>query len=307
MKHHVITTILRLILGALLAAGTGYAAEPTSTYVVRPGDTLAQISLRYGVAVQTLASVNTLSDPSRLTPGQVLKIPRGHVAHEVPQARPAAPRATQPALLAVYWVRWGDSLFGIAARYGVTADALKEANGLWTDIIVPGQRLDIPARGSATALGRRYPPLPQPIPVPPVAFQRTVRPGSLGDRIVREAERYLGVRFVWGAASPRGMDCSGLVYLVFSRFVSSFGRMRSEDYYRMAKPVEVQAMLPGDLVFFTTDSPGPSHVGIFIGEGKFIHASSTGSDVTVSSLDDPHYGPGFLGVRRIVNPGNSGN
>ena len=304
MRHRAITTFLWLILGVLLAPGAGYAAEAAATYVVRPGDTLSQISLRYGVTVQTLASVNTLSDPSRLTPGQVLKIPRARAALGVPQAQPAASRATQPALLAVYWVRGGDTLYGIAARYGVTADALKEANGLWTDIIVPGQRLDIPARGSAAALGRRYMPIPQPIPVPPVAFLRTVRTGSVGERIVREAERYLGIRYVWGAASPRGMDCSGLVYLVFSRFVPSLGRVRSEDYYRMAKPVEAQAILPGDLVFFTTDSPGPSHVGIFIGEGKFIHASSTGSDVTISSLDDPHYGPGFLGVRRIVNPGN---
>jgi D-gamma-glutamyl-meso-diaminopimelic acid endopeptidase CwlS len=304
MKYHAITTILCLVLGVLLVPGAGYAADATSTYVVRSGDTLSQISLRYGVTVQTLASVNTLSDPSRLTPGQVLKIPRGQLAHEVPQAQPAASRAAQPALLAVYWVRWGDTLFGIAARYGVTADVLKEANGLWTDIILPGQRLDIPARGSAAALGRRYMPMPQPIPVPPVAFLRTVRTGSVGERIVREAERYLGVRFVWGAASPRGMDCSGLVYLVFSRFEPSLGRVRSEDYYRTAKPVEPHAILPGDLVFFTTDNPGPSHVGIFVGEGKFIHASSTGSDVTISSLDDPNYGPGFLGVRRIVNPGN---
>src|SRR5207245_10587010 len=137
---------------------------------------------------------NPLSAPSRLTPGHRRQIPRGQVAHEAPQAQPAASRTTQPTLLAVYWVRWGDTLFGIAARYGVTADALKEANGLWTDIIVPGQRLDIPAQGSAAALGRRYLPMPQPIPVPSVAFQRTVRTGSLGDRIVQEAGRYLGVR-----------------------------------------------------------------------------------------------------------------
>src|SRR2546425_111150 len=304
MRHRAITTLLWLMLSVLLAPGAGHAADAASTYVVRPGDTLTQIGLRYGVTVQTLASVNTLSDPSRLTPGQVLKIPRGHAAHPVPQAQPAASRATQPALIGVYWVRWGDTLFGIAARFGVAADALKEANGLWTDIIVPGQRLDIPAQGSAAALGRRYLPMPQPIPVPSVAFQRTVSTGSVGERIVREAGRYLGARYVWGAASAHGMDCSRLGYLVFSRFVPSFGRMRSEDYYRMAKLVEAQAILPGDLVFFTTDSPGPSHVGIFIGEGKFIHASSTGSDVTISSLDDPHYGPGFLGVRRIVNPGN---
>ncbi len=304
MRPYAMTTFLWLVLGVLLAPGVGHAADAASTYVVRPGDTLTQISLRYGVTVQTLASVNTLSDPSRLTPGQVLRIPRGHASLAVPQAQASTSRATQPALIGVYWVRWGDTLFGIAARFGLTADVLKEANGLWTDIIVPGQRLDIPARGWAAALGRRYMPMPQPILVPSVAFQRTVKSGSVGERIVREAGRYLGVRYVWGAASPRGMDCSGLVYLVFSRFVPSLGRVRSEDYYRMAKPVEAQAILPGDLVFFTTDSPGPSHVGIFIGEGKFIHASSPGSDVTISSLDDPHYAPGFLGVRRIVNPAN---
>src|SRR5713226_4193383 len=165
MRHRAMTTFLWFVLGVLLASGVAYAAEAAPTYVVRPGDTLTQIGLRYGVTVQSLASVNTLSDPSRLTPGQVLKIPRGPGVPGLPQAQPAASRATQPSLLAVYWVRGGDTLYGIAARYRVTADALKEANGLWTDIIVPGQRLDIPARGSAAALGRRYMPIPQPVPV----------------------------------------------------------------------------------------------------------------------------------------------
>jgi len=300
MRHCAI--ILSVLLGASMAPSAVLAADAAVTYVVRSGDTLSQIGLRYGVSVQTLTSVNTLPDPSRLTPGQILKIPRTRAAREFPQAQSAMSQVTHPALIAVYWVRWGDTLFGIAARYGVTADALKQANGLWTDVIVPGQRLDIPARGSVAALARRFTPVPQPIPVPSVAFQRTAKQGSVGERIVREAGRYLGVPYVWGGGSPRGMDCSGLVYLVYSRFILSLGRMRSEDYYRMAKPVEAQAMLPGDLVFFTTDSPGPSHVGIFIGEGKFIHASSTGSDVTITSLDDPHYGPGFLGVRRLVSP-----
>src|SRR3989442_11456036 len=192
MRHRAITIFLWLMLGVLLAPRASYAAEAAATYIVRPGDTLSQISLRYGVTVQTLASVNTLSDPSRLTPGQVLKIPRGHVAPGVPEAQPAASRAAQPVLLAVYWVHWGDTLFGIAARFGVAADALKEANGLWTDIIVPGQRLDIPARGSAAALGRRDMPMPQPIPVPAVAFLPLVRPGAGAGRVVGERGRDLG-------------------------------------------------------------------------------------------------------------------
>jgi LysM repeat protein len=299
MKPYLV--ILCLFLVATMTPQPAVAANASVTYVVRAGDTLSQIGLRYGVSVQILTSVNTLPNPSRLTPGQILRIPRVS-AGQVAQGQSATARVAQPPLIAVYWVRWGDTLFGIASRFGVAADALKQANGLWTDLILPGQRLDIPARGAAAALAQRFMPVPQPIPVPLVAFQRTVKVGSVGDRIVKEAGRYLGVPYIWGAASPRGMDCSGLVYLVFSRFVPSLGRVRSEDYFRMAKPVEAQAILPGDLVFFTTDSPGPSHVGIFIGEGKFIHASSTGSDVILSSLNDPHYGPGFLGVRRLVNP-----
>jgi cell wall-associated NlpC family hydrolase len=291
-----------LVASVLLAADAGRAAEASLTYVVRQGDTLTQIGLRYGVPVQTLAAANTLSDPSRLTPGQVLRIPTAGSVRGAPQPPLAVSRGTPPALIAVYHVRSGDTLLGIAWRFGATADALKQANGLWTDVILPGQRLEIPARGSVAALARRYMPVPQPIPVPPVAFQRTVKEGSLGDRIVREARRYLGVPYVWGAASARGVDCSGLIYRVFSRHLPSLGRLRSEDYFRMAQPVEAAALLPGDLVFFTTDAPGPSHVGIFIGEGKFIHASSSGSNVTITSLDDPHYGPRFLGIRRLVNP-----
>lgn len=213
-----------------------------------------------------------------------------------------ASRTTQPALIAVHWVRPGDTLLGIAWRYRVTVEMIKQANGLWTDIILPGQRLDIPTRGAVVELAKRYLPAPQPVPVPRVAFQRLAKEGSWGARIVEEAKRYLGVRYLWGGTSARALDCSGLVFRVFSRYTPSLGRLRSYDYFRMNKVVVPEAMLPGDLVFFTTDDPGPSHMGIFIGDGKFIHASSNAGAVTVTSLDDPFYGARFLGVRRLVNP-----
>ena len=211
-------------------------------------------------------------------------------------------RGTQPALIAIHWVRPGDTLLGIAWRYRVTVDMIKRANGLWTDIILPGQRLDIPTRGSVAVLAQRYMPAPQPIPVPRVAFQRTAREGSQGARLVQEAKRYLGVRYVWGGTSAHALDCSGLIFRVFSSYLPSLGRLRSYDYFRMSKIAAPETLLPGDLVFFTTDDPGPSHMGIFIGDGKFIHASSTAGGVTITSLDDPFYGQRFLGVRRLLNP-----
>ena len=232
---------------------------------------------------------------------EVLAVPVAVMAAGAGTPQPVS-RGAQPTLIAVHWVRPGDTLLGIAWRYRVTVDMIKQANGLWTDIILPGQRLDIPTRGSVAALARRYMPAPEPIPVPRVAFQRTAKEGSQGARIVEDAKRYLGIRYVWGGTSARALDCSGLIFRVFSPYVRSLGRLRSYDYFQMSKVVAPEALLPGDLVFFTTDDPGPSHMGIFIGDGKFIHASSTAGGVTITSLDDPFYGARFLGVRRLLNP-----
>lgn len=123
-----------------------------------------------------------------------------------------------------------------------------------------------------------------------------------GQDIVREAMRYLGTPYVWGGESARGMDCSGFVYIVFASRVPGLARMRSFDYYQMGTPVERSAMMPGDLVFFTTYAPGPSHVGIYVGDGRFVHASSGARRVTVSSLDEPFYAGRYLGARRLVRP-----
>lgn len=299
-----LTTALSLLLaGALVAVIAAGAADAAIMHVVRPGDTLYQISRRYGVSVDAIASVNDLENPSQIAPGQILTIPRtGSGNREQGSATTRAQATARPVVIAVHRVRSGDSLSGIADRYRVSVDAIKLANGLWSDVIQPGQRLTIPARGSAAVLARRHTPVPEPIPIPRVAFQRTPREGSRGARIVQDAMRYLGVPYLWGGASTRGIDCSGLIHQVFSRYVRSLGRARSYDYFRAGTPVAPQALLPGDLVFFTTDDPGPSHVGIFVGDGKFIHASSTAGAVRVTSLDDPFYGARFLGVRRFVNP-----
>jgi len=120
--------------------------------------------------------------------------------------------------------------------------------------------------------------------------------------IVAEALRYLGTPYVWGGGSSRGVDCSGFVYIVFSRYLPNLARMSSFDYFNTGIAVDRSGLLPGDLVFFTTYAPGPSHVGIYLGDRKFIHASSAADGVTTSSLDDPYYAAHFLGARRLLGP-----
>ena len=121
----------------------------------------------------------------------------------------------------------------------------------------------------------------------------TVAPPNVHGGVVGIAMRYLGVPYVWGGASPRGFDCSGLVMYVFAQIGVSLPHS-SYAQYGMGTPVGLGELQPGDLVFFA----GASHVGIYIGGGQFIHAPHTGDVVKISSLSG-WYSATFAGGRRI--------
>lgn len=306
MRHRVPapTAALAILLGGLLTlTGPAGASSRAQTYTVRPGDTLWAIGARLGVPADTLARANGISDPDRLVPGQVLRVPAAPASLRPPSSgAPPAAASRGPALVvAVHRVRGGDTLLAIARRYRVPVEWIVRANGLWSDRIHPGQRLAIPTRRGVEVLARRHGPPPRPIPVPPAAFARSAAAGTAAWDLIQRARRYLGVPYRWGGESPAGMDCSGLVHRVFAPYLPGVGRLTSYDYFRLGRPVRPEAILPGDLVFFTTDEPGPSHVGIFIGAGLFIHASSAAGGVTITSLDDPLYRGRFLGVRRLAD------
>lgn len=131
---------------------------------------------------------------------------------------------------------------------------------------------------------------------------------SSGAALVRTARRYLGLRYRYGGSSPsRGFDCSGFVYFLLSRYGIRAPRTAAE-LFRMGVPVKKSALRPGDLVFFrnTARRRGITHVGIYIGDGKFIHASSGRGRVTVTPLSDPYYAARFAGARRLPVRGGDG-
>ena len=129
----------------------------------------------------------------------------------------------------------------------------------------------------------------------------TVEPdvAPLGEQIVAVAKECLGVPYVWGGKSMSGFDCSGLVYYVLKTLGYSPYRS-SGDQYKMGTYVEKSQLQPGDLVFFAgTYKSGISHVGIYTGNGKFIHAPSSGDVVKYSSLTSGYYAEHYYGARRI--------
>ena len=113
------------------------------------------------------------------------------------------------------------------------------------------------------------------------------------------ARQYVGVPYVWAGRSPSGFDCSGFIYYVFDQLGYGLPRM-ADGQYEVGIPVPRQALRPGDLVFFETYEPGPSHVGIYIGNDQFIHASSGAGHVTVTPLNKTYYRDRYLGARRIL-------
>ena len=120
---------------------------------------------------------------------------------------------------------------------------------------------------------------------------------SNGSSLVETAKKYLGTQYVWGGASPKGFDCSGLMQYTYSQHGISIPRTAREQF-KSGTPVSSNELQPGDLVFFkgskgSTDAPG--HVGMYVGNGQYIQAPRTGDVVKISDLSGRK---DYVGARR---------
>ncbi len=138
-------------------------------------------------------------------------------------------------------------------------------------------------------------PLAEPNPVQaPAGYLETARD------VIFYALSMVGINYRWGGASPHtGFDCSGLVSHVFRQIA---GLILPRDSYGMARlgtPVSFEDLRPGDLVFFNTMRRPFSHVGIYLGEKRFVHAPAAGKTVHVVDMTEPYWAARYNGARRI--------
>ncbi len=128
----------------------------------------------------------------------------------------------------------------------------------------------------------------------------TVSSSVSGSSIVSTAQKYLGTRYVYGGASPSGFDCSGFVYYVLNSLGIKVSRTLN-PMYKQGTPVSKSQLQPGDIVFFqNTYKVGLSHVGIYVGNGQFIHAPSSGKVVSYADLNSNYYINHYYGAARYV-------
>ena len=121
-----------------------------------------------------------------------------------------------------------------------------------------------------------------------------------GYQLVGTALALRGAPYRNGGTDPRGFDCSGFTQYVFSQYGLSLPREVREQY-RVGTTIKAEDLAPGDILFFTTTAPGPSHVAIAVGGDQFVHAPSSTGVVRVEHLSSSYWSPRYLGARRITN------
>ena len=275
----------------LLAALAVLAAIPAAsladaTHVVRKGDTLGKIARAHHVSVAKIKAANGL-DGTHLAVGTKLVLPggkahpkrrkagsvkgeKGTVGASTPAKVPtpgaqlslADPQGSTPSTHA--WKPPTEAELAELARAPKAADAAP------------------PAVAAATGA-----------PVPPNAEE------SIKDRLLRVARRMLEVPYRYGGTTLWGLDCSGFVQKSFAFLDLDLPRTAREQF-REGLKVSKGDLSPGDLVFFRTYAKYASHVGIYLGDNRFVHASSRDRKVTIDSLDEPYYVKHYLGAKRLL-------
>ncbi|XXM72931.1 LysM peptidoglycan-binding domain-containing protein [Lysinibacillus sphaericus] len=241
---------------------SGTTSTSAKTYTVQSGDYLSKIGQKFDVYVAELKDWNNLKSDV-IYPGQVLKVSASN-GNTTTQVKSVSTTGS------TYTVQSGDTLSHIAMRYDVSVSQIKTWNGLKSDMIYVGQKLSM---GGSTSDGSD---------------------SSQTSNVVDVAKKYIGTPYKWGGTTPSGFDCSGFIYYVFNQAGTSISRTNTEGYY--SKSTAVSNPKPGDLVFFkNTYKSGISHMGIYVGNGEFVHASDSG--VVVSKLNNTYWSPRFAGYR----------
>jgi cell wall-associated NlpC family hydrolase len=122
--------------------------------------------------------------------------------------------------------------------------------------------------------------------------------GEMGVIVARTAERFVGIPYRWGGDNVvEGMDCSGFVRAVYNLCGVNIPRT-SWEQFRVGENVGGDDLMDGDLVFFGASADQVNHVGIYIGNGRFVHAPRRGDDIKISSLDETYFAKRFVGAKR---------
>ncbi|MGQ0836568.1 MAG: C40 family peptidase [Gammaproteobacteria bacterium] len=135
-------------------------------------------------------------------------------------------------------------------------------------------------------------------PHPTLSPQGGERVPKAGEGLARSAVALLGAPYRFGGSTPAGFDCSGLVFYVHDRAGFTVPRTAAAQR-RAARPIPLDVLEAGDLVFFRISAARVDHVGVYVGDGRFVHAPRSARPVALERLDDPYYRTRLVGAGRF--------
>lgn len=133
----------------------------------------------------------------------------------------------------------------------------------------------------------------------PTNTEASTKPISTADNIILEGTKYIGTKYRYGGISPSGFDCSGFVVYTYKQITGKTLPRSSAAIYKSGTAVKKNQLQKGDILVFNTSGRGASHVAIYIGNNKFLHASSS-KGVRIDSLSNSYWGPKYLGAKRYL-------
>lgn len=280
----------------------------SKSHVVRKSESLQSIARKYHVSVDELKSVNSLT-VSHVSKGTRLIIP----SHADSLQKKSAAASRQD----TYKVVKGDTLPKIAKKTGVKMAEIRSLNGLKRNKVKPGQVLVLVASDPAPRIAANrlqlinrdllneqeltdtLAELTDLESDRPVDLAKSLEANQAISKLKKSAYSFLGARYRFGGSSRGALDCSSFTQQVFREQSVKLPRTAREQFY-VGNEVMRGDLKKGDLVFFQTYARFPSHVGIYLGNRKMIHASSREHRVVISSMDTPYYLSRYLGARRMT-------
>jgi len=292
-------------------------------YKVKRGDTLSKISKELGVSIQALKEANNLKSDA-LKPNQILTVPEQAKRKKIAKCR------TSPSLKAEsYTVKKGDSLFSISRKTGLSVKEIKRINHLRTHHLKIGQMLALSKPVIKKKWATKNVIINDPRKIA-AAEDESEEDGKnddsedsgedLGTEVekneeantellgkwsdfnereifVRVVKGFLGAPYRFGGSSIRGLDCSAFVKKIYQFFGINLPRTAREQA-QVGQRVPRDELEKGDLVFFNIRR-AVGHVGIYIGNNEFIHASFRNREVRVDSMESPYYDKRFVRAVRL--------
>jgi LysM repeat protein len=293
------------------------ALAKETLYKARSGDSIAAIAKKHGVSLRALKEANGV-EGNAIKAGQVFVIP-GKEKQKKAQANKLSP---SPA--ASYKVKSGDSIYGISQKTGLSVSEIKKINNLRSDSLKVGQNIllakaDSGQRKAGKSAGKskqvndaeeEEPDLADDMPANAPFLADAEKNVIAGEELlgkwqnpeerklfVKVSTAFLGAPYRLGGISLRGLDCSAFVKKIYQLFDVSLPRTAREQA-RVGVKVTPDNLIEGDLVFFNTNRSF-GHVGIYIGNNEFVHASSRKTGVRIDNLNEPYYHKRFVKAVRL--------